>query len=223
MNNSIGFKLKYNKCTNSIKDVIKSSYSKIQNTFSSLNGIQLKTINTVNNNIGSTLIFNKKPDIVNLRKTLKCQNNCSNCKFIYNSYAINFNYNYYFPLLENGDCNSTGIIYFIFCKKCNLIYIGQSKNSLKKRISNHLSTIKKFNRELPDENHEIAYHFNLKGHNIISHFTTGILRKNILDDEMRLRIEKDFINIFEAIHPPTINRLKPSLFDMNNVLFSNNL
>ena len=72
-------------------------------------------------------------------------------------------------------------------------------------------------------NHEIAYHFNLKGHNVMSHFTTGILRKNIMDDETRLRIEKDFINIFETIHPPTINRLKPSLYDMKNVLYSSNL
>ena len=105
----------------------------------------------------------------------------------------------------------------------NLIYIGQSKNSLKTRFSSHLSCIRKFNRELPDNANEVAYHFNLAGHNVYKDLRIGILRKDIQNDEDRIRIEKDFINLFEVIHPPVINRLIPALYNMKNVLFTKDL
>ena len=50
-------------------------------------------------------------------------------------------------LTKNTDCNSCNIIYSIICCRCTLIYIGETKNKLKKRFSSHLTAIKYQNIE----------------------------------------------------------------------------
>ena len=49
------------------------------------------------------------------------------------------------PLLIFYDtitCTTPNIIYLISCRVCNIQYVGETKNSLKKRIYGHRSTIK---------------------------------------------------------------------------------
>ena len=39
------------------------------------------------------------------------------------------------------DCKTDNIIYLIYCKICNFQYVGETKNKLQKRFSNHRSQI----------------------------------------------------------------------------------
>ena len=52
-----------------------------------------------------------------------------------------------------GDCRSTGVIYAIHCKKCQLLYIGHTGDTMRERYGKHKYDIKK----RPDNN-ELAAH-----------------------------------------------------------------
>ncbi len=56
--------------------------------------------------------------------------NCYVCKFSTNSNLIKFTNNLKFPLSCSSSCDSSNIIYFIKCKKCNYFYIGESSRTM---------------------------------------------------------------------------------------------
>ncbi len=59
----------------------------------------------------------------------------------------------------NYTCHSSNLIYCLRCTHCNLLYVGQTKRELKKRLVEHFSYITK-----PDLTQPLGKHFNLPGH-----------------------------------------------------------
>jgi len=58
----------------------------------------------------------------------------------------------------NINCNSHNIIYAIQCRKCKLLYVGQTSKNLKTRFSNHFY-------DITNKSHTfVSTHFNLHDH-----------------------------------------------------------
>ena len=96
-------------------------------------------------NIGS-LIINNVPSFLfnnNMYKYHKCFfKNCKICKYgdTGNSFLdLNNSYKLFFK--SNASCNSKEFVYIIKCFKCSVFYIGQSGNTVKTRIGQHLNCI----------------------------------------------------------------------------------
>ena len=61
----------------------------------------------------------------------------------------------------NLNCQTSGIIYCITCKKCMIQYIGTTKLTAQARISQHAGYIRNENLSQPT-----GKHFNLRGHSL---------------------------------------------------------
>ena len=66
-----------------------------------------------------------------------------------------------FPIKQHIHCNSSNIIYIITCSLCNKQYTGQTSTTLRQRINNHKSAIRRTNTA-----ESVASHFKLTDHNI---------------------------------------------------------
>ena len=66
-------------------------------------------------------------------------------------------------------CTTSNIIYLISCRICGIQYIGETKNSLKKRFYGHRSTVKTQKLDTP-----VGQHFNLPNHSISDMILQGI-------------------------------------------------
>ena len=140
---------------------------------------------------------NAIPTVINL----KClHNKCLCCNYITNLMYLNIFKVYPPPDISNLNCNSTHIIYFIHCNKCQFNYVGQTKRSLKDRLNNHRSNIKT-NKPTP-----IAIHFNQPQHSLtnlkimpIHQFSQTYPEKDILN------LEKFYINTYKTAYPLGIN------------------
>ena len=116
-------------------------------------------------NIGN-LLFNKKPPKTDNTGTHACKD--KRCQL--NKYLITGNKvtssrtNNTHTITDSITCNTTRVIYVITCTKCNKQYTGQTKNSLRTRINNHLSAI------THNLNQPVAQHFNTPDHNTRQHF-----------------------------------------------------
>jgi hypothetical protein len=105
------------------------------------------------------------------------------------------------PLLKTADCNASGVIYILLCKKCNYFYIGETA---KKRIYSHLNKIKNF-KPFSDHMTEVGFHFNLREHSTDRDFRFAIFNKDIAIKDKRLSIEADLKNIFRSFGAVVIN------------------
>ena len=79
---------------------------------------------------------------------MKClDTNCFICKFSFNYYYIKLK-NFCLPIQSNSSCDSIGIIYIIYGSKpnCNCFYIGESKRSVLKKITEHIKNINCFKK-----------------------------------------------------------------------------
>lgn len=61
--------------------------------------------------------------------------------------------NKYFQITEFITCNTTHVVYVLVCP-CNLMYVGRTKRTLKKRISEHL-----YNISIGFKYHSVSLHF----------------------------------------------------------------
>ena len=68
----------------------------------------------------------------------------------------------------NITCTTSNIIYLTSCSICGIQYIGETKNSLKKRFYGHRSTVKTHTLDTP-----VGQHFNLPNHSISDIFVRG--------------------------------------------------
>jgi hypothetical protein len=87
--------------------------------------------------------------------------NCKTCGVIdieNRFHSTTFNVD--FELKHNCDCNSSNIVYLITCLKCELQYVGETKNKLRDRMNGHRSAVH-LNKDTP-----IGIHFNSPNHNL---------------------------------------------------------
>ena len=174
---------------------------------------KLVIINKVQTNIGALLIHGFKLNKSTKNHYKDCENrNCFICMFSSKYFYLNIN-NFFLPFQNLSSCNSYGIIYIICCFKCNCFYIGESGRSVKERISEHLSNIKSFNKNLLNsiiklnENSLVAQHFNFLGHNLEEDFRFLIFESNVTNTTIRKSIETDLINLFKTFHISILNNI----------------
>ena len=92
------------------------------------------------------------------------------------------------------------IIYLISCRICGIQYIGETKNSLKKRFYGHRSTVKTQKLDTP-----VGQHFNLPNHSISDMILQGIEALANRRESVRLSREKMWIKRVHTIHPHGLN------------------
>ena len=85
------------------------------------------------------------------------------------------------------------VIYIIFCKKCNLFYVGETGAMLKARIQQHLNNILKFKLYQKYHDKEVAKHFR-KGNHKLSLFKILVFKSNLEDSKIRKYFELILIN-----------------------------
>ena len=66
-----------------------------------------------------------------------------------------------FPIKQHIHCNSTNLIYIITCSLCNKQYTGQTSTTLRQRLNNHKSAIRR-----PNTTESVASHFQQTDHSI---------------------------------------------------------
>ena len=60
----------------------------------------------------------------------------------------------------SATCKTKAVVYLIECSKCDIQYVGMTKNALQKQFTSHRYDIKN-KKETP-----VAKHFNLSGHSM---------------------------------------------------------
>jgi hypothetical protein len=96
-------------------------------------------------------------------------------------------------------CSSKNAIYIIFCQKCSLLYVGETKNSVKQRMSQHLSNVK-LKYQTP-----VSLHFNSENHSI-DDFRFFVLTNNIFwSRNKRKSVENSWIKKLNTLTPNGIN------------------
>ena len=90
------------------------------------------------------------------------------------------------------NCSSANLVYMIRCKKCATFYIGETCQPLRKRISDHRSTILSQRTQLP-----VAEHFNSPGHGP-SDMKVTVLKGNLHDITKRRMFEQRLITSFDG-------------------------
>ena len=126
-------------------------------------------------------------------------NCCSFCNFIKTGNFININ-GKILQVVGHFNCNSSNVIYLIYCQKCNINYIGETKNPIKMRISQHFYDIKKRSTKL-----KVSEHFSLN-HNIEEDFRILILKSNVFwTDNKRQEKERNLIVKYNTVFPAGLN------------------
>jgi hypothetical protein len=214
--NTKKFILKYyydNNITN-LENIFKRSFLDNFSNLHLYNNVKLLSIRKLLPNLISSFCFNFKTPFIKKSFCNKCINlNCNICHYLNSNSIIPFNLsnqNIGIPIQKNSNCNSSCIIYFIFCNLCNAYYIGHSSKSAKIRIQQHIYNIKNcipYTKNISC----VALHFNLKNHNYKKNFSFYIFDSNLTLIE-RLNFESFFINLFKKCNFYIINDSIPKLF-----------
>ena len=96
-------------------------------------------------------------------------------------------------------CTTNDCIYAIHCKKCQQLYIGETKRRLADRVTEHLRSIRLNTTGLP-----VAAHFNSNDHNI-KDFEVSVVRSSFNNDEVRKQEEERMIFRLGCLQPRGIN------------------
>ena len=103
------------------------------------------------------------------------------------------------------NCNSKNIVYLIECKRCNEQYVGETSNTLRARITQHISNINRYC------NTSVAEHFNQLGHDgIMDMQITPVLQMPDLESRVkntlaRQKQESFFIEKLGTMTPNGMN------------------
>ena len=133
-------------------------------------------------------------------KTKRC-GNCNQCQFITENNTITSSVTgKVHNVIGEISCNTRNIIYIITCQKCTKQYIGETKRELKKRIYEHIYTIRS-HKPTP-----VSEHFNQIDHNL-SHFkASGLFKVNTKNTRKRRLCEQKYITEFNTLAPKGINQ-----------------
>ena len=187
----------------------------------------IKPITYIQKNLGSILVHNKPVKTYSLKNyfTSPCNlSNCLICNFVNSRKYIKIK-NFFIPILCESSCQSSNIVYFIFCNICNYFYIGETQKSAKVRIYQHLYSIYNFSKNLDknlsnlENSLAVAEHFSRKNHSL-NNFSFSIFQKDLTDTSIRRSIEADLINLFVKLDQPVINKHIPNIKNIKKLSFS---
>ena len=98
-------------------------------------------------------------------------------------------------ITKRVNCDTKNIVYMISCSECKERYIGETRRSLKDRLSDHRGYIN--NQKL---NYITRQHFNQPGHSLSKLKITIIEKQKSEDDSYRKERERYFINKFNTFY-----------------------
>jgi hypothetical protein len=96
-------------------------------------------------------------------------------------------------------CTTKNVVYAIHCLSCQKYYVGETRNSVKQRISQHLSTIK-LKRDTP-----VSKHFSSENHTINDFSYFVIAHNPYWTVQKRRLVENQWINKMKSLAPNGIN------------------
>jgi hypothetical protein len=166
-------------------------------SFSTLRKIKQKVFAHVNYQIGENDVL--------LKGFFPCQNNCKLC--------INHGLSKTSISFEGGarvvaqclNCRSANVIYVVQCNFCSQKYVGETCNSVKLRITQHLSNIRT-KRSTP-----VSDHFNQPDHSITDFRFFALVNNTNWSDSKRKAVENKWILKLGTRTPNGINK------DLNHV------
>lgn len=104
-----------------------------------------------------------------------------------------------FLINKQFTCISRNVIYVITCTKCNIQYVGETNQTLRDRLNNHLSNIK--TKKITP----IANHFNTTEHKISDLVIQPVDEPPENNEETRRKLERLWMKRLETIHPHGLN------------------
>ena len=154
----------------------------------------------------------KSQTLLDLKPSAKSQKcllpNCTTCPHLLETTSITTNKNKTVYLRENLNCRTEGLIYAIRCTNCNILYVGQSSQSLHKRLTQHRSDIN------TKKETQIATHFTEVCPNInyLKIIPLEHVPRQILDTFMDLLALEDLTSLLkrEQIWMQKLNTLIPN-------------
>ncbi len=127
----------------------------------------------------------------------KCgSSRCSLCPYAVDKLSINAG-DRCFPIVHRLSCDSSTCIYVIYCVSCRLVYVGQSGNPFRQRLSEHLRNIRGSSINTPLTRHfrSVCPLSNLRAFAI----------ERCPAKEKRLLKEARWIRRFNSVHPMGLN------------------
>ena len=139
--------------------------------------------------------------------THPCGRQCFCCKYICSSQSSQSKVKSHhngktYNSRGSGNCRTSGVVYLLECRVCHIQYVGQIGNALKTRISNHLSSIRREDDELP-----VAIHFNSSRHTI-NDVTVRIIDIPGNQIQKRLSYEQAWIDSLQTLQPWGLNLIE---------------
>jgi len=125
----------------------------------------------------------------------KCGKECTACPYIQEGKFVKINGQTQWKINKRVNCESKNLIYMIECSECKLRYIGETKRTLKERLSDHRGYVFK---EKTDQ--ATGLHFNQPGHNLSNIKITVLEKVKTEEDSYRKEREKYFINKFNTFY-----------------------
>ncbi|CAM4539123.1 unnamed protein product [Lepidochelys kempii] len=121
---------------------------------------------------------------------------CQLCPHIYSGDTITGPNHIIHTIRGSFTCTSTNVTYAIMCQQGpSAMYIGQTGQSLRKRINGHKSDVKNYNIHKP-----VGEHFNLSGHAITDMKVAILKQKNFKSRLQRETAELEFICKLDTIN-----------------------
>jgi hypothetical protein len=102
-------------------------------------------------------------------------------------------------ITQNLSCSVKNAIYIIYCLRCSIKYVGETGNSVKQRLSQHLSTIK-LKRDTT-----VSEHFNKPDHSIDDLRFFVLANNTEWSLEKRRSVESKWINKLNTLKPNGMN------------------
>jgi hypothetical protein len=128
-----------------------------------------------------------------------CRSKCAICpKYGENRNSVEWD-NGVKLISQHITCKSSNLIYIISCRRCNKRYVGETGNSLKQRISQHVSSIK-----LKYDN-PISLHFNSSDHSIDDLSFFGLISNSQWKQQTRRSKEATWIKKLNTFIPNGLN------------------
>jgi len=103
-------------------------------------------------------------------------------------------------LQEGVTLNHTNCVYLIKCKRCGILYVGETKNALKTRLSHHKYNIR---QKLKISTH-LVQHFSL--HGLQNLYLRGIEHNPLWTTSDRQKEERNWIKKLGTIYPIGLNK-----------------
>jgi hypothetical protein len=208
--NCIFFKNVFDNNISNINCLTRNVFKNVIKEEEDLKTLKIFMVNKMQPNLKLILVNDFKIPLIYKNFYMKCKKlNCITCKFADTSYYVQLTEKFILPIFDNSNCLTDNCIYFLNCKLCKGIYVGQTKN-FKKRFASHRHKIKTF---VPFEIPFccVATHFNLKFHFNDIHLRFFIIKKNIEWLEYRLCLESFFMNLCKNLGVNLLNDYIPPI------------